>query len=356
VSWTEKIKCTFCCFRCTDSSIDNSDSKPYTDNSYILVRNHPLFIVAQQSSCPDLAHHPYNICLRRQKLYLFGIYLLILSCLFYSTYLAIFTGLVLQNKHPEYFYALIGVNYTEDLATCQYVSNTLANGNNAAVFKSDSYKRLQWVAFGFLILFGVKNVILIISLFPKLLRMGTHYLEISALILSFVYIFDWYNWLDPVLLRCPVQYQIGSFGLFLAWINFLTYIRYVPVSSIGIYVVMLQVIFWRFIQFLPVLMTIICGFGFTYWMLLQNQSVYGTPIEALIRTGLMMFDLDYEERLYKADEGGFGYYTILYVMFILSAIVLCIFVINLMICKYFFNEIKFRKKISISFSSRYCCW
>jgi hypothetical protein len=80
-------------------------------------------------------------------------------------------------------------------------------------------------------------------------------------------------------------------------------------------------------------MIIICGFGFSYWMLLQNQSVYKTPIEALIRTGLMMFDLGYEDRLYNQSEGGIGYYTILYVMFVLTGIVLSIFVINLMISK-----------------------
>lgn len=264
---------------------------------------------------------------------MFGIYLFILSCLLYSAYLSIFTTLVLQNRHPEYFYSLVNVNYTEDLTTCEYVSNTLANGTNTDVLKSELHKRLRWVAFGFLILFIIKNTILIISLFPKLLRIGVYYIEVAVLVLSFVYILDWYSWLSPVLLRCPIQYQLGSFGLFLAWINFLTYVRYIPIARIGIYVVMLEVILWKFLQFVPVLMIIICGFGFSYWMLLQNQSVYKTPIEALIRTGLMIFDLGYEDRLYNPSEGGIGYYTILYVMFILTGIVLSIFVINLMISK-----------------------
>jgi hypothetical protein len=228
---------------------------------------------------------------------------------------------------------LVNVNYTEDLTTCEYVSNTLANGTNTDVLKSELHKRLRWVAFGFLILFIIKNTILIISLFPKLLRIGVYYIEVAVLVLSFVYILDWYSWLSPVLLRCPIQYQLGSFGLFLAWINFLTYVRYIPIARIGIYVVMLEVILWKFLQFVPVLMIIICGFGFSYWMLLQNQSVYKTPIEALIRTGLMIFDLGYEDRLYNPSEGGIGYYTILYVMFILTGIVLSIFVINLMISK-----------------------
>ncbi len=268
-------------------------------------------------------------------MFMFGVYLLILSFLLYSTYLGIFTALVLQGRHPQYFYNLINVSYTEDLSTCEYVSNTLVNANVAEVFKSDTNKRLQVVAFVFLSLFAVKNVVLVTCLFPKIIRMGANYLELSVLILSFVYILDWYSWLIPVILRCPVQYQIGSFGLLLAWINFLTYLRYIPFRNIGVYVVMLQTILSKFIDFLPVLLVIICGFGFTFWMLLQNQSVYGTPIEALIRTGLMMFDLGYEDRLYSPDDSGICYYTVVYVMFVLTGIVLCIFVINLMISKYF---------------------
>jgi hypothetical protein len=152
-----------------------------------------------------------------------------------------------------------------------------------------------------------------------------------------------------LILYCPIQYQIDSFALLLAWINFLTYVRYVPVARIGIYVVMLQVSLWRFLQFLPVLMIIICGFGYSYWMLLQNQ----TPIEALMRTGLMLFDLGYEDRLDKESEGGIGYYKILFVIFILTSIIWSFFVINLIISKSFFTEmINFAKKRMFS---RSCC-
>jgi hypothetical protein len=121
-------------------------------------------------------------------------------------------------------------------------------------------------------------------------------------------------------------------GLLLAWMNLLTYVRCLPWLNIGIYVAMLQVISYKFLRFLPVLMIIICGFGFPYWMLLQNQAVFGTPIEALIRTSLMMFDLGYESRLYSAPDQ-VAYYKLVYVIMILTAIVLCIFVINLLIGK-----------------------
>lgn len=68
-------------------------------------------------------------------------------------------------------------------------------------------------------------------------------------------------------------------------------------------------------------------------MLLQYQDVYGTPIEALMRTGLILFDLGYEDRLYDEEHGGQGYYKLVYVIFMLTAIACSIFVINLLISK-----------------------
>ncbi|UJR12614.1 hypothetical protein I4U23_016789 [Adineta vaga] len=328
---SEKVRCAFCCYCCMNNNNDDTHHKPYSNNSYILVRNHPLFIASQQSSCPKLIDHPYNMYLRKTKFRMFGNYLLVLSFLLYSTYLGIFTALMLQAKHPQYFYDLINVTYSEDPATCERVSNTLVNANVTEVFKPDSYRRLRWVSFAFLYVFIVKNILIVISLFPKILRLGASYLEMAVLGLSFISIWDWYPWLSPVIFRCPVQYQIGSISLLLAWINFLTYVRYVAYGHIGIYVVMLQCILLKFIEFLPVLMIIVCGFGFSFWMLLQNQDVYGTPIEALIRTSLMIFDLNYEDRLYGQSDGNFAYYAILYLIFILTGIVLCIFVVNLMI-------------------------
>jgi hypothetical protein len=69
-------------------------------------------------------------------------------------------------------------------------------------------------------------------------------------------------------------------------------------------------------------------------MLLQNQAVFSSPIEALLRTTLMMFDLGYEDRLY-GDEP--VYYKLVYVMMFLTAIVFCIFIINLLIGKMIFS-------------------
>jgi hypothetical protein len=127
-------------------------------------------------------------------------------------------------------------------------------------------------------------------------------------------------------------------GLLFAWMNMLAYVRCFPFTEVGVGVTMLQVISLKFLRFLPVLLIIICGFGFTYWMLLQNQAMYGTPIEALLRTTIMLFDLGYDARLYS-DFGAVAYYKLVYLIMILTTICICIFVINLLIGKKIFWQL-----------------
>ena len=299
------------------------------------MRNHPLFIVSQQSHSPAIVQHFYHTHLRQSKLRSFGLVFFIASYFFYMAYLGLYTSVVLMGTHPKFFYDKAQVNLTLDLATCKYVSNFILNNPNVASegLKTETYRRIKWTLYAILIIFIMNNLISIAALFPKVLRIGGSYVELLALILSYVYILDWTSWQDEVVLRCPLQYQIGATGLLLGYINLLMYIRTSPVFDIGIYIVMLQVISIKFLRFLPVFLIIVCGFGFTYWMLLQYQAVYRTPVEALLRTGFMLFDLGYEDRLYDEENGGVGYYKLVYVMFALTAIVCSIFVINLLIGK-----------------------
>ncbi|CAF3799594.1 unnamed protein product [Adineta steineri] len=320
---------TGCCSR-HDYDKKSNIGEPYTRDSYTLVRNHPMMLVSEQSAYPKLMAHQYHVWLRKKIFRRFSTYWLAFSFLSYIILLGLWTAVVLSGKHPQYFYALAGYDMTLDTGTCKQVANTLISQNISEVLKTTAYQRLKTTLYVFFWILIAKNGIQILALFPKVFRVGAYYVEGSALVLSFVYILDWYDWQSPVLFRCPVQYQIGAMGLLLAWMNLLTYVRCIPWLGVGIYVAMLEVICYKFLRFLPVLMIIICGFGFTYWMLLQNQIVYATPIEALIRTGLMMFDLGYEERLYKSPDN-VAYYMLVYVIMVLTAIVFCIFIVNLMI-------------------------
>ena len=106
--------------------------------------------------------------------------------------------------------------------------------------------------------------------------------------------------------------------------------RYIPWMDIGLYVVMLNVILLKFIRAIPLLMVLFCGFGFTYYMLLQYQPVFQTPFEGILRTAFSLFDLGYENRLYSPPTGVM-YYPVIYFVFILTQIVLTILITNMLI-------------------------
>lgn len=310
---------------------------PYTDDAYTLVRNHPLIIASEQSQCPAFVEHPYNTFLRHhwftQNGHLF-IIMRAISFILYAAFLAIWTALILLGKHPQYFYDKAGRNMTLDLDSCANVSRILTAANDSEALKITTYQNLRISLYAFLILFVFENIILIFTLFPRIFRTIDYILEISAFVLTFVYIYDWSSWQDPVIFRCPIQYQLGSMGLLLAWLSLLSYVKRTTLFDMGVFVVMIELIVLKFIRFIPVLLIIVCGFDFTHWMLLQNQTPFQTPVEAVIRTGLLMFDLGYEDHLYNNQI----YYQIIYVITILSAIIFCIFVLNLLISKKIFSK------------------
>jgi hypothetical protein len=325
---------------------ESSGLIPYTDDAYTLIRNHPLFIASEQSQCPALVEHPYNTFLRerwyKQNRRFFYIVRAI-SFILYAAFLAIWTAIILLGKHPQYFYDKVGRNLTLDLDSCANVSMILTADNDSEALKTTTYKNLKSSLYAFLLLFLIENIILIIALFPRIFRTIDYIIEISAFVLTFVYIYDWTDWQNPVMFRCPVQYQIGSMGLLLSWLSMLTYVKRTTWLDMGVFVAMIQVIAYKFIRFIPVLLIIVCGFGFTYWMLLQNQDVFTDPVQAVIRTGLLMFELNYEEHLYDKPI----YYEIIYFISILAAIVFCIFILNLLISKRIFRII-FSQKMSFS--------
>jgi hypothetical protein len=131
----------------------------------------------------------------------------------------------------------------------------------------------------------VKNVIFIVGV-HRCYFVSRLYIETATLILSFIGLYDDDRWQSELRLRCPVQWQIGAFGVFLAWATLLSYLRFIPIF--GVYVVMLEVIIIKFLWFAPVLVILICSFSSAFYMLLQNQLVFSTITFAWFRSGLFI--------------------------------------------------------------------
>lgn len=72
--------------------------------------------------------------------------------------------------------------------------------------------------------------------------------------------------------RCGLyQKTIGATCLFLAWVNFILFIR--KVSVFGIYIVMFIYVIKTFFRFFVVFVFLIAAFGFSFCVLLQDQTI-----------------------------------------------------------------------------------
>jgi hypothetical protein len=170
---------------------------PYTKDAYTLVRNHPLFLISLQNACPELLDHPYNVRLIKSMFLTFGAWALALAMLLYLSFVGVLTAFILSGTHPQHFYEMVNKTMTLDLGTCEQVARTLSANPTiyAGALQTPSYQRLKVTLYIILWLFIAKNSILVLCLFPKLFRTGAYYLEISALVLSFIYTYDWYDWM-----------------------------------------------------------------------------------------------------------------------------------------------------------------
>jgi hypothetical protein len=191
----------------------------YTSNCRILVRNHPLLIMAQcqQMKLMDL---DYCIRLRKEKLHRFSVYFFAFFFITFALFLAIYTVLVLRAKHPFYYYNLYNQSlngtqafvwdYGFNTGICQQVGAYLVASNNTDALKSFTQQWASWVLDVFLFVFIVKNTGLVIGAAPRVFRKMSYYLEALALILCFVFIYDWFSWQQPLSIRCPIQWQLVS--------------------------------------------------------------------------------------------------------------------------------------------------
>ncbi|XP_033737356.1 transient receptor potential cation channel subfamily A member 1-like isoform X2 [Pecten maximus] len=131
------------------------------------------------------------------------------------------------------------------------------------------------------------------------------------------------------------QVEAGAIAIFLAWFNCLLFLQRFDVF--GIYVVMFLEILTTLIQALSVFSLLIVAFGFAFFLLMKSEvtHAYSNPGMAILRSGMMMLELDYmasfNEPLTDGSDTtlGFGGLTIFFlVMFVL---LMPILLINLLI-------------------------
>ncbi|CAF1080228.1 unnamed protein product [Rotaria sordida] len=323
----------------------------YTTNPYTLVHNNVLSVMCKCAKEIDLKdhedeskdvqysyklmHHPLCSQLTQLKWKQFGLPLFLIFFSIYCLYLILFTIQMLRNRQPEYFYRLVNASFPNAFYShgpalnCEEVGERLAQLNIQEALKQPADRIIKTLVIVLLWIHVIKDALLIIGVhrFSLVWRI---YMETVTLILSFICLYDDNPWQGRLRFRCPTQWQLGAFGVFLAWTTLLSYLRFFPIF--GVYVVMLEVIMLKFLWFAPVLIILICSYSTAFYMLLQNQPVFSTIPFAWFRSAFMVLDTGYEDRFFGPDsEAYISLYPVLFVLFLFFGVTMTILVNNLLI-------------------------
>ncbi|XP_013400960.1 transient receptor potential cation channel subfamily A member 1 homolog [Lingula anatina] len=322
-----------------DTHIIKPDVPPYSKDSRILKKNHPLQIMVS-SKREDLLSHPLVASLLKHKWQKFGAAFYYINLIIYSVFLTFLTGYMLVHEPP---YML--VNYTAWNGT---------DINAVSCQELASFGLHQPVQYPIaLLLFGTigKWIVLALAIVTTLRELyqicysKMSYVNVENLIEWLIYVpafllvMDWDSCqMSNPHIRHPWQWNVGAIALFLAWIELLLFIRKLP--RFGIYVVMFTDILWTFCQFFLVFVLFIVAFGLTFHVLLKNQASFSSPARSLLKTTVMMigefeFDTQYTTEITPEGQNMHSdqvyYEGVTYTIFILFLVLMSILIMNLLV-------------------------
>ncbi len=158
----------------------------------------------------------YCMRLAMEKFQRFGLILFSIFLLIYTLFVILYTVLILESKHPFYYYNLYNQSsnftliwdYGLNTNICEQVGIYLLKSKNKDYLKTEIYQWSASILYILLFNFVVKNVCVIIFAFPRIFRKMNLYFETLALILCFINIYDWYSWQKPLDIRCPIQWEL----------------------------------------------------------------------------------------------------------------------------------------------------
>ena len=132
------------------------------------------------------------------------------------------------------------------------------------------------IAGAVVIIFSIIGIIIeVIQMFKSPIEYFTdwfNYLEVFMFLFSFIF-----AWVFTTTCFCPApwQWQIGSLGLFLAWIDMVKHLKKVP--FVGIYPFVYLNITYKLLFILVLAVFLVLAFAFSFYMLFYdpNQIVNG---------------------------------------------------------------------------------
>lgn len=290
---------------------------PYTTDSQMFKRNHPMMIMVE-SSREELLDHPLVLALENVKWNSFGRIFYYTSFIGFCVFLSFLTGYIGVTPPPFVVHNQNLTGYAGDTVCERYESS----GAEQHLFAK--------IAKYFILILSCFNFVTeaVQAFHGKIYYMTwENLLEVCLFVFSFLFTLDIYTCQAVTGYRTDWQWNLGAVAIVLAWIDLILYIQQFP--QLGIYVVMFKYILYTFLMFSIVFLLFIIAFGLGFFCLIQNQTPYANPWLAVMRTAVMMIgEFDYNDIFHGEEE---MHYWLTYLLMVVFVVIMSIIIMNLLV-------------------------
>ncbi|XP_041462756.1 transient receptor potential cation channel subfamily A member 1 homolog isoform X2 [Lytechinus variegatus] len=276
---------------------------PYTKHSNTLTDNHPLLIMVS-SQREKLLAHPLVSSLLDHKWRTVGRKLYSVSLALYMLFLTALTGYIVVTP-PRYYIKNATVTENGESYVEWYVDGEQQ--------WTRGFSQLTLFLFGEIgpwIILGLSGINLLRELCQVVWQRQSYlnwgnFLEVSLYILAILLVLpvSGVNYNHTIMIREAWQWQCGAVAIFVAWLNFILFIR--RFSTIGIYVIMFTYILRTFLKIVILLVLFLVAFALGFYSLLMNQNSFHQLEYCIMKVFTMLLgEFNYDDIFHSQDYLG----------------------------------------------------
>ncbi|GFO37455.1 transient receptor potential cation channel subfamily a member 1-like protein [Plakobranchus ocellatus] len=290
------------------------DAQTYTNDTNVLKKNSPLFLMIQTEREALLAH-PLVTSLLQHKWNTFGSFFYYLSFAVYLVFLFFLTAYMITTDPPNTYGKNGSKIENNDCSGLSYEQNSFA--------RIATYVIIALAGFNLL-----KEMMQIYQ--AKLNYLGwTNLIEWIVYVTALLLVISFNTCQSNTGYRYEWQWHLGAVAVFLAWVDLVLFIQKFP--RFGIYVVMFTDILFTFSQFFIVFFLFIIAFAMAFYALFQNQSPFDSVAKSLIKTSVMMIGEFEYDSIFNDDSNDVLYPAASYTIFVIFLVIMSIIIMNLLV-------------------------
>ncbi|XP_046572150.1 transient receptor potential cation channel subfamily A member 1 homolog [Haliotis rubra] len=294
---------------------------PYTNKASVIKKNHPLSIMVECNR-DELLQHPLVSKLIKRKWWHFGAYYYLLNFIVHLIFVSMVTRYMLQSTHPR--------NFTE--TESQAINENICDKSISPALVVE--KIILYVLMALGVVFEVLQMYNVRTAYLYDLE---NYAEWVAYICTFLLLLEFTDCTSNTGYRQPWQWSLGAFAVFFSWIDLVLYLK--AFTSLGLYVVMFQLVCWTFLKVFVVFFSLILAFSLGFHILLQNQIPFRDVANSILKTSVMFIgEMDYSDIFHagltdatSTDTTNLLYPAATSVLFTTFLTLACIVLMNLLV-------------------------